>query len=131
MQTLAQYKGGWSVIGEPDHTFIAVAYGEDQTIAPNLAWDLSAEDDTEDRDTMFGELLDVLVNGTTVTTDSLDGIAFAIPDQYDWTLGGRARAIYKLTSEDTGKVYYDRADDLDTLLSAMRDYTDEPEATEE
>ena len=66
MQTLAQYKGGWSVIGEPDHTFIAVAYGEDQTIAPNLAWDLSAEDDTEDRDTMFGELLDVLVNGTLI-----------------------------------------------------------------
>ena len=123
MQTLAQYPNDWSVVSEQDKTFIAVAYGPDQYLAPNLVWDLGAEEDDDTRDVQFAELLELLIEGRIVDTDYLSGIAFHIGGVYDWTGEGPARGLYRLKATPD-KVFVERSTDVDTLVGLMQDYTE-------
>lgn len=130
MQTYASWDQGWSVVG--DDNFIGVAYGDDQTIADNMSWDFEPIEDDTERKTEHAALLHALIyRSRIVDTEHLSGLAIDITDEFDWTGEGSARGLYTLKSEDTGDAYVSNADDIDTLVKLMNEYSEEAESDDD
>lgn len=126
MQTYAEWDSGWSVVG--DDNFLGVAYGPDQDIADNMSWDFETIEDDTERKTDHAALLHALVyRSQIVDTDHLSGLVVDITDEFDWLGYGAVRGLYTLKSEDTGDAYAANADDAETLVRLMQEYTDEVE----
>lgn len=126
LELLGDWSQGWTILGDADnHTELAIAYGEDQTIADNLYWDFEPEEDESLRAEQFRTVLHALTNNSRIVeTDVLTGLVIDITEEFDWTQDGRARGLYSLKSEESGAIYAANSDDTDHLVSLMENYTD-------
>lgn len=126
MTNLATWPGGFTLIGDTtNHTELYVTYGEDETVADNLYWDLEPEEDDTERREQFRDLLGILLNSShPVDTDTLTGVVFDITDEFDWSRDGAARSLYTLKSEENGTAYAANASDFSRLVKLMEEYTE-------